>query len=200
MNDFPKILLCWADIETTGLNKDEDMILEIAWQFTDYSGAPLTGISSYLTVPNDDLEFATRVLERYSLAHPAVKQMHLANGLWNDVLFGTTPDNPRLPISYALEELYKQLDEIREPDYEVRLAGSSIHFDKSFIETAMGEELALSHRLHDLSTLRPFLGWQGFDLDSFTKELPNGTHRAADDVVRDVQQWRSLISLLTASA
>ena len=87
------------------------------------------------------------------------------------------------------------IDEVRE-DAEVRLAGSSVGFDKRFLETAFGGELPISHRVHDLSTLRPLFQWQGIDLAELTLDHEDGTHRAAADIQRDVAQWSSLIQLM----
>ncbi len=194
MNEIPNICLLWTDIETTGLNYDSDIILEIAWQFTDYLGEPLTGLQSSITVDQDDDTLLGKVLARYTAAVPFVKKMHRDNGLWADVLFGAD-DSPRDGFFEVLENIIQGLDEVR-GDAEVRFAGSTVSFDKRFIETVWGGELPISHRVHDLSTFRPFFKWQGIDLDDATASLDTDTHRAAADVERDVLQWQSLIHVM----
>lgn len=193
MTTQPNILLLWNDIETTGLDYDQDLILEMAWQITDYAGTPLTEITSTITIDYGDEAMMRMVLERYRKAAPYVKDMHLKNGLWNEVLF--VENGTRSDLFHAIDDMLVAVDEVRE-DAEVRLAGSSVGFDKRFLETAFGGELSISHRVHDLSTLRPLFQWQGIDLADLTLDIEDGTHRAAADIRRDVAQWASLVQLM----
>lgn len=196
MAEVPNIVLLWTDIETTGLDYESDFILEIAWQFTDYLGVPLSGLTSQIAIEYNDEELMPKVLERYRRAAPYVKKMHLDNDLWSDVFFAENVD--RADFYRTMETLYAQIDDQRTNDVEIRLAGSSVHFDKRFLETVYGEELPISHRVHDLSTFRPFFKWQDLDLNEFTTDLQTDNHRAAADVERDIAQWRGLIEIITA--
>lgn len=189
----PNIALLWTDIETTGLNYETDLILEVAWQITDYLGEPLTEIRSFITVDQDDEQLLGRVLERYQKANQYVKSMHRENGLWNEVLFGTDT-SCRDEFFTVMDRMISDLDEVR-GDAEVRFAGSSVGFDKRFIETVFGGELPISHRVHDLSTFRPFFEWQEMSLDEFSADLPGGSHRAAADIERDIAQWRGVVNI-----
>lgn len=193
MTTQPNILLLWNDIATTGLDFDQDIILEMAWQLTDYAGTPLTEITSSITVDYNDEAMMYSVMDRYRKAVPYVKDMHSKNGLWNEVLF--VESALRSNLFHAIDEMLSTVDEVRE-DAEVWLAGSSVGFDKRFLETAFGGELPISHRVHDLSTLRPLFQWQGIDLAELTLDHEDGTHRAAADIRRDVAQWSSLIQLM----
>lgn len=193
MTTQPNILLLWSDIETTGLDYDQDLILELAWQITDYAGTPLTEVTSTITIDYGDEAMMRMALERYRKAAPYVKEMHLKNGLWNEVLF--VENDTRSDLFHAIDDMLIAVDEVRE-DAEVRLAGSSVGFDKRFLETAFGGELPISHRVHDLSTLRPFFQWQGIDLAELVLDHEDGTHRAAADIRRDVAQWSSLVQLM----
>ena len=195
MTDVPNITLLWVDIETTGLNYENDIILEMAWQMTTYLGEPLHDIRSFLTIDKDDEDMLKAVLERYIHAPDVVKQMHANNGLWNEILFSTTA--PRAGFWEVIERLYQDLDEHRK-DTEVRFAGSSVHFDKRFIEEVSGEVLPISHRVHDLSTLRPFLQWQGFDVAKPVARPGELEHRASIDIQRDIEQWHTLSSFLVS--
>lgn len=193
MTDVPNICLLWTDIETTGLDYESDLILEIAYQITDYLGEPLSPLHSAITIDYSDESMMRMVLERYRKAAPYVKDMHSKNGLWNEVFF--IESDTRSDLFHAIDDMLIAVDEVRE-DAEVRLAGSSVGFDKRFLETTFGGELPISHRVHDLSTLRPLFKWQGIDLDDATESLDTGTHRAAADVERDVLQWQSLIHIM----
>lgn len=194
MTDVPNICLLWTDIETTGLDYESDLILEIAYQITDYLGEPLSPLQSAIVIDHEDDEQLGAVLDRYLKAAPAVKQMHRDNGLWNEVLFGG-PKDGRGGFFEVIDDMLSTLDDVR-GDAEVRLAGSTVSFDKRFLETVFGGELPISHRVHDLSTLRPLFEWQGIDLNDATESLDTGTHRAAADVERDVLQWQSLIHIM----
>ena len=194
MTDVPNICLLWADIETTGLDYESDLILEIAYQITDYLGEPLSPLHSAITIGHEDDELLGAVLDRYLKAPSVVQQMHRDNGLWNEVLFGG-PKDGRAGFFEVIDDMLSTLGEVR-GDAEVRLAGSTVGFDKRFLETVFGGELPISHRVHDLSTLRPLFKWQGIDLDDATESLDTGTHRAAADVERDVLQWQSLIHIM----
>jgi len=193
MTTQPNILLLWSGIETTGLDYDQHLILELAWQITDYAGTPLTEVTSTITIDYGDEAMMRMALERYRKAAPYVKEMHLKNGLWNEVLF--VENDTRSDLFHAIDDMLIAVDEVRE-DAEVRLAGSSVGFDKRFLETAFGGELPISHRVHDLSTLRPFFQWQGIDLAELVLDHEDGTHRAAADIRRDVAQWSSLVQLM----
>ena len=192
--DAPNIALLWTDIETTGLDYENDIILEIAWQITDFDGDPLTGLSSSLTVDHSDQELLEQVLQRYVLADKYERDMHQANGLWSETLFN--PDVTRDGIHEVIEGILATIEEVR-GDAEVRFAGSSVGFDKRFIETVYGGELpGVSHRVYDLSSIRPLMLSQGIHMDEFSAELTDGTHRAAADVERDVTQHRGLLASL----
>lgn len=193
MTEIPDITLLWTDIETTGLDYENDLILEVAWQVTNYLGEPLSSPHSFITVDHEDTELLGKVLDRYLKAGTYVQEMHRNNGLWNEVLFGG-PSDSRAGFYEVLDEMFETINAVR-GDSEVRIAGSSVGFDKRFLETAYGGELPISYRVHDLSTFRPFLKWQGMDLDDFNVSAPD-THRALADVMRDRDQWRGLISII----
>ena len=192
--DAPNIALLWTDIETTGLDYDNDLILELAWQITDFNGEPLTGVRSSITIDHSVQPLLEQVLQRYMKANKLVRDMHLANGLWNDVFFNS--EATRNGLFEVLDEMLTAVEEVR-GDAEVRFAGSSVGFDKRFIETVYGGELpGISHRVYDLSSIRPLMLSQGIDMGEFSAELTDGTHRAAADVERDVTQHRGLMTSL----
>lgn len=203
MNDIPDILLLWTDIETTGLDYNHDLILEMAWQITDYAGVPATEPESMLTIASNDEERIIKVLERYREADPYVQQMHLSNGLWNEVVFDVpTGRHSRDRLDIVIERMIDAVDDAREvSETEVRFAGSSVGFDKRFIEIAYGAELpGISHRVHDLSTIKPLLLWHGIDINNYTADWDTNSHRALRDVERDVHQWQQLVKSIEIKA
>lgn len=194
MAALPNILLCWTDLETTGLDYERDFILEIAYGFTDYLGEPVHDspqVTSTLTVSNEEIDVLHGVLDRMVHGHPAVREMHEKNDLWNDIFIGL--DKPRKTLTAVIDDLSAAAIELGNGFDEVRFAGSNVGFDKRFIETAIGSEVPGFHyRVHDLSTFRPFFRWQDMDLNQFTSDRSTDTHRALVDVIRDIDQWRGI--------
>ena len=192
MNQKP-VALVWADIETTGLDYNKDLILEVAFQITDLQGTPISELESYLTI-TEGLQAATYLAYRKCLR--IVREMHSKNGLWNEALFDT--DVERLDISQVVAKIHTAVQRVAvyQPPTEYRLAGSTVGFDKRFIETKLGEELPrLSRRTFDLSTLRTLARAKGIEPDDLI-DAPQDTHRAADDVRRDIETWQKLYQLL----
>lgn len=188
----PNIVLAWTDAETTGLDYENDLILEVAWQFTDFLGQPLNDPQTRIVIDYGDEYLMPAVLAKSRAAPPVVRQMHLDNGLWNDVLFNETAD--RSNFFRWVGDFEDELAELR-GDAEVRFAGSTVGFDKRFLETVNGGEFSLSHRVLDLSSYRPFCLWQGIDLNDFSKDMPVDTHRGLADIEKDIAQWRGFVSI-----
>lgn len=179
--------LLWLDLETTGLDPAKCQILEVAAMTAELASpfALLNGISTPIMPYGMVLEPGTSAInvERrwINQQSPFIQEMHTKNGLFEDCLrrgidaadaedlvlkllgarygAGTTPDVP------AREDL-------------VVLAGSSIHFDKAFIEKHMPRlATQLSHRLYDVSAVKLFAESLGMP------KLPKAeAHRAADDI------------------
>ena len=189
MFNIPKIILAWIDIETLGLNPERDAVLEMAWQLTDYDGKPLTDLDTTLTADADDSEALGMVYTDYLAAHPIVQEMHRKNGLINEVLFGSTM--ARIPLEAAIDKLVLEAKTVQRlyPGHEVRIAGSSVHFDKRFLEVELAGNLPqpFSHRIHDLNVFRPLI--QTSSKLEYLETDTDDTHRAADDVERDIRQW-----------
>lgn len=188
----PEHVLGWTDLETTGLSSTLDVILEMAWQFTDFLGNPLSGwYSRLIKLDPKAQERANEVMVSDSI--PAV--MHWKNGLWRDLVL-KREDAQSLRGTYAdFQEAASELKHLGTFDRQrVRLAGSSVQFDQKFLERlAPLDSEVFSHRIFDLSSIRPLALAQGIDLDQFLGGKPGDTHRAADDVARDIAQWRGYL-------
>ena len=201
----PNIILLWTDIETTGLSVKNDVILEVAWQLTDFLGNPISNLESFVTIDHEDEHQMHAVLDGYLSAVDVVKDMHTKNGLLADILFGGAEvlrDNVDNVVDMIEDNVFNVLQNFEPDDRpEVRFAGSTVHFDKSFLEEANGghELESMSHRVFDISTIRPFLLWQDIDMNSLDTS-PVDLHRAAADVTKDVRTWRKLVELLQEEA
>jgi oligoribonuclease len=162
--------LLWLDLETTGLDPQTHDILEAAW-----SVAPLLDPFAI----DSEIESSTI---RYKLAaeapsiDPFVLDMHRKNGLWDEC------SRRLIGVRDVEEQLLSLVPECADKEQRWVLAGSTIHFDKSFLRVHMPElHERLSHRLYDVSAIKLFCQSLGM-----AKPPKAEAHRAAADVLESV--------------
>ncbi|ANE09035.1 exonuclease domain-containing protein [Corynebacterium glutamicum] len=120
------------DIETTGLDPHNDSILEVGVGFFD-TNLNLIHVTSQ--VIGYDQKYFTKMV--HSMPE-VVKEMHTKNGLIDDIL---TSDNPRR--REVEDSLCDLIDEYT--DEQLPMLGSSITFDRSFLDEYMPK---LHQRFH----------------------------------------------------
>lgn len=166
----PKYL--WLDLETTGLDPTKHRILEFAVIVT---GADLRTIEQAGGVLRFDLDAWDRVApaEHFGVIDDFVRDMHKKNGLWDACQDGLiTPE--------AMQEFLLGLVDDNAPwaDGKPILAGSTPHFDRSFLREHCPElDAKLHYRHFDVSTLKMALRDRG---ERFAEPVSN--HRASTDV------------------
>lgn len=131
--------LLWVDIETTGLDPNEDKILQLACVLTNCQDEKIHYKQEF-TFYHDE-----GTLLKMS---EWCKEQHFKSGLVYDVL----------QSSWTIEDVERKIILILNQHLTIRdtvyLAGNSVHFDKSFISRLM-PLLAkrCSHRIVDVSSL-----------------------------------------------
>lgn len=175
--DTPEYLF-WLDLETTGLDKRVDLILEVA-----------------AVVTTADLE---RVVDQYHRVIGAgwggmfppkmddiVREMHLSSGLLDEV---GASDYHDLTVSSGL----RRFADLYPGAY---LAGSGVHFDRGFLEQKWPRTLnSLHYRNLDVSSLRTFVNLYA----PHAAYEPKKAHRAMDDVQDAVAELRHYRAALAA--
>ncbi len=181
-NEKRKDLLIWIDLETTGLDCDNQMkgvqihkILEIGMHITD----------SNFNIIDNGLEIIVHHNEKEleGLMAPVVKEMHERNGLLEKVK----------KSSVSLKEAEKMmLDYVNSFNIEEKtspICGNNVGFDKNFIDAQMPEfSKFLHYRKIDVSSFKEF----AFRQFPEVKELINkkGSHRALGDIVESIEELR----------
>lgn len=175
MSELRDDLLLWIDLETTGLDPQRDLILEVAMQLTDRDLVPIADPRSW--VVHHDSDVLAVCLNDFT------HHMHTDSGLLAEV-FGPKG----LDLITVADSLAYHLDNFTYPR-TVRAAGSSVHFDVGFLRYQMP---AVYERLHyrqlNVSSIAETSGWwYGFRFEK------NRYHRAYDDLqesLAELREWR----------
>lgn len=162
-------MLLWTDIETTGLDPQDDLILEVGWLITDDQLNVIRPLRS--AVIENSIKRVRSMCDEY------VTKMHD-----NSELFDAIEFYPTYPLGeveqWIIEDIASSMSgNMADPP---RFAGSSVHYDKSFLDLRMPELAKVTHhRIYDVTTIQQLFTSVGIvQGDSFT-----GTrHRAADDI------------------
>lgn len=156
--------LAWIDLETTGLDAKNCYILEIALVITD-------------KLLNRELEFhkVLRFTDFYSM-NEWCQNTHTHNGLAVECR----------ETHYTLKHLVDELELIFK-DEVFLLAGSSVEFDRRFIEQHMPSlKKNFNHRNFDVSVLIQAANW--WMIEPPAEFVPNqSAHRAVSDINRSIR-------------
>jgi len=164
--------IVWIDIETTGLDPEASVILEIAVIITDKHLNQLAQTSFVVHHPNNALVD----LDEW------VQIQHQASGLLEEVRRST------LTLAKA-EAAALELVASYCPPRACPLAGSSVCFDRRFLMRHMPKlDAHLSYRQVDVSSIKELVKRWYPD-----KALPNGSgakHRALPDILESIEELR----------
>ncbi len=175
--------MVWIDLETTGLDPDKDVILEVAVVVTSLLAAhPSVGVAPHY------YEFGAEswvVKPRNGLPplHPAVLEMHSKNGLLGELHNGDAIGE----VDVMAAGMVHALEGVGGP-----IAGSTPSFDKRFLDRQMPLLAAcFNHRCFDVSTLKQAYAQE--HAESWI-DLPQETeHRALADIRYSISVARRVV-------
>lgn len=192
--------LWYVDLETTGLNPQEDHVLEIA-----VAESTLENPYEYTHTFHTVFPFKGRSIDMCKI-DPFVLAMHSKSGLWLECANGKRiykgydnqpdvvgtidyPEALRLLKRYFSVRIYDlnvQANKNGLPPVKITIGGSSVHFDMDFLKVLFSPDTdnclnSLSHRHFDVSAIKLFCKSKGMP------DIPKGeAHRAKDDIVESI--------------
>ena len=175
--------LFWVDCEMTGLDTDNDVLLEVACVVTDKSlQHRLDGPSVVIHQPKARLE----AMGEWCRDH------HMSSGLWRESL------ESQFSHLDAQNQIIKFLSGLDDRKVNWILAGNSVHHDKSFLMKWMPQLMSMCHyQIVDVTSIGIVLSsW--YELSTPDKKQ---THRAVDDIHESIDQlayYRQFIANLSA--
>ncbi len=164
--------LIWMDLEMTGLNPDEHVILQLSLVITD----------SRLNLLEEGIEIVVHQSEEKLInMDPQARIFHEKSGLLEKVKESTIslPDAEQILLDKIKSFVAKE---------ESPLCGNSIYRDKMFIEKHMPKlNEHLHYRLIDISTLKELKKvWQNETTEYPKKE----THTALEDIKESIEELK----------
>jgi oligoribonuclease len=164
MTKTAKIL--WVDLEMTGLDANNDLILEVAAIATDWDFHEIAIYEG--VIKNDDMSLEERMTANSIFwdANPASKE-----GL-------VTQNGGGKDLAEVEDDLLAFIDGHFAADMPVLLGGNSIHMDRRFILAQWPRlDARLHYRMLDVSA------WKVVFEGKYKKAFPKpGNHRALDDI------------------
>lgn len=175
--------LCWLDLEMTGLNPVDNVIVEVAAVVTGADFVPLGSVEHVVWQPPAAL----------SAMEPVVQQMHTENGLLKDI------PQKGIPLRDAERAVMDLLRRHMGPGEGI-LCGNSIHTDRLFLARHMPMVERYLHYQHlDATSVRLMLAahasaWQP------PAPPPSRSHRAMDDIRASMLEMSFFRDQLRAAA
>lgn len=202
----------WVDLETTGLDPQVDIPLEVGFILTSQSG-------QFIEEARDIL-LCGSIVNIFSNASPFIKDMHTSSGLFvelaGEAVLSSATKSREIPFppSVAIQALDENLALILSGLYErngievgsLAMCGSSVQFDRSFIEHHLPETAKYFHyRNVDVSGTREMLYAAAAlvspkavsDLEALFK--PAGyveEHRALPDLRNTISLYKKMQTLI----
>jgi oligoribonuclease len=178
--DLPNLI--WVDCEMTGLDIENDALVEIAVLVTD-AKLNVLGKGVDLVIKCD--------LAKLESMQQVVIDMHTNSGLINEIPNGTT-------LEKADEAIIAYLKKYAPTEGKSPLAGNSVYVDRAFIARDLPLlNKYLHYRTIDVSTIKE-LARRWHPKTYFSAPAKDGNHRALGDIrdsIAELDYYRSAIFL-----
>ncbi len=170
--------LLWIDLEMTGLDTQEHVIIEVAAEVTDFEFKTLASYEALIAQPKE-------ILER---SNEWSKKQHTESGLFDKL---RSEGRPEPEVKHELIG-FIQAQFGNEPAI---LAGNSIYNDRMFINQWWPEVNELLHyRMLDVTTLKILMqGKYGYEFEK------NDAHRAFDDIQASIAELQHYLEKLVSN-
>lgn len=180
-NGKPEALL-WVDVETTGVDRDLDELLEVGMRCTSVNATETYGTLTRLVKPQgltfDDFT-------------PVSFSMHCDSGLLYALVDSDPSRTNRKAVADAILEFLDSLAQ----RFTLVPAGTNVDFDIDFLKRlGLDPDRWLSYRKFDLTTLRRYLTFLDCPEDPYVTH--SGTHRVRDCIRRDINDYKWYRKLL----
>lgn len=172
--------LFWIDIETTGLDPQHDHILQIAYTLGTFDG------------DYSEIQQVTLNCDNEALANMNdwCKQTHANNGILQSVL------TSNITVQQAEQEMIKYLNNNTDSNDTLYFAGSSVHFDKAFIQKWMPTFIGkFSHRVFDISCIS-LLCRHLQPINYSNRPVKRYQHTAQSDIMETIEEYKFYLNLL----
>jgi oligoribonuclease len=172
-NDKPKNLV-WMDLEMTGLDSDQDLIIEMATLITDIE------LNVIEVGPEIVIQRPAAMFDKMDNWN---RTQHTKSGLWAKVVASTITQDQAEETTI---DFIKQHCGPRESP----LCGNSIWQDRRFIAKHMKKlDEYLHYRLIDVSTIK-ILGKIWYPPEADKAKNKTNSHRALDDIRESIEELR----------
>lgn len=174
MTDNQTDRIVWIDCEMTGLDFQNDLLVEIACIITDAElNEVADGFQVVIKAPQEKLENMD----------PVVVSMHTESGLL-----------PEIPNGVSLEEaeqaLFDYISTHVPEASKAPLAGSSVHVDRIFLQRDMPRiDSYLHYRIIDVSSIKELVR-RWYPKMYFASPTKTGNHRALGDIQDSIVELR----------
>lgn len=175
--------LAWVDVETTGLDPDEHILLEVGIVVTEKK-PPFSMIAQFTMLFSDVLNDPTSRID------PFVLRMHTESGLLEDIvnqeerrflLNGTSDINT---ATHRIQTFLEKHNALGSP-----MCGSTIFFDRAFLKKYLPDVEALFHyRNIDVSSLKNTYSLVCGDKEKW-KPVEKKAHRPIEDLLESIAEF-----------
>lgn len=178
---LPKRLL-WVDLEMTGLDVEQDVILEVAAEITDFDFKTLASYEARVTQPRE------LVVDRMQ-----------KNIWWKEYPANRDEFVEKLETGKSSEQVEAELIALIQEHFDGEpaiLAGNSIHNDRNFIKYWWPNlDLKLHYRMLDVTSFKIVM--QGKYGQEFEKKE---VHRAFDDIQASIAELQFYLEYLSKTS